>query len=215
MSKVAASRLSTEGIELLVQQAAEGDASAAKRLLEALWPSWLKLVGASPAMRTLAAGEDHARNVGVVLAAKLGTPGARALKSYRSWRERHPEKSFDDYHRIVVANATRDYVRSQTSPGASGDSDLEPRRKRLVNEFAASPALEQMGQRPGVTPAQTALQLADFATTRLPKRQLTALVHWLQGADPAELDASLGAAPGEGSRVLRAAIATLRREFAG
>ncbi len=199
----------------LVGRAAElGDASAARALVEQLWPVWLRLVRAAPAMRLLGVSEDHTRNVAVRLAEKFGQPHARTLKAYALWQERNEGKSFDDYHRIVVANAVRDYVRLHVTSEATDDGSYTGRRKRLLNEFAATEAIERVGFRPALTPAQTALQLVAFAERRLPPTQLASLRLWLEGAEPSELDVPLGVAAGEGNRALRAALATLRREFA-
>jgi hypothetical protein len=57
-------------------------------------------------------------------------------------------------------------------------------------------------------------QLLEFACARLPPDQYRALVLWIEDATFAEIDAAIaGAAEGEGQRLVRAAVATLRRHF--
>jgi hypothetical protein len=114
---------------------------------------------------------------------------------------------------IVVANAIRDHVRTTLGESKAPRTDALS-VKRLLNEFAASPALKELGVRPPITAAQTARQMLEFAERRLPPDQYLALTHWIDGASFAEIEAELGeAAPGQAQRLVRAAVATLRRHF--
>jgi hypothetical protein len=114
--------------------------------------------------------------------------------------------------RIVAANLVRDYVREQM--GSRRANLDEPSPKRILNEFSMSPALDELGVRPPMTAAQTARELLDFARTRLSPLQLRALALWLEGTSFDPMDQELEVAAGEGRKLLRAAVAVLRRHFA-
>jgi hypothetical protein len=90
----------------------------------------------------------------------------------------------------------------------------EPLAKRLLNELAKQLPLDDVGVRPPVTDAQTARQLLEFAQRELPPDQRTALLEWLQGAS-FEMIAETSALPGpeDAKRLVRAAVAVLRRQF--
>jgi DNA-directed RNA polymerase specialized sigma24 family protein len=201
--------------EGLAARAAGGDAGAWKELIAELWPAWTRQVRGARAMGSLARSEDHVRDVLAKLVEKLGQADGRGLRLYRPWRERHPDKTFEDWMHIVVANAIRDHVRA-TLGETKAFRTSEPSVKRLLNEFAASPALKELGARPPITAAQTARQMLEFAERRLPPDQYLALTHWIDGASFAEIEAELGEVePGQAQRLVRAAVATLRRHFAG
>lgn len=200
--------------ERLALRATAGDGAAWTELLAQLWPAWLRLIKGSRAMGPLGASEDHVRNVATNLAQKLGGEGARGLGLYAPWREQHQEKTFGDWIRIVTANAVRDYVRQQM-----GDATIaiqgEPSQKRLINELRTSPLVDRLGIRPAMTAAQTARKLVEFARVHLPKEQLDALTLWIQGAAYDEVADQLSfSEPETARRLVRAAVATLRREFA-
>jgi hypothetical protein len=101
--------------------------------------------------------------------------------------------------------------------GAASSSPAElaaqPSAKRLLNDLAQSLPLE-LGARPPMTDAQTARQLLEFARTRLPTKQLVALEGWLQGASYEALSEQLSlAGADEAKRLIRAAVAVIRRQF--
>lgn len=195
----------------LVPRASQGDARAARKLVEHLWPVWLGLVRRSRTMAAFAKSDDHVHNVATRMLEKIGRADGRGLRLYGPWREAHRDKTFEDWIRIVTANTVRDYVREQL--GDTADRS-QPSAKRLLNEFAASPLPEQLGYRPPITAAQTARQLAEFAATRLPEGQVQALRLWLQGSAFEEIDERLQAPAGQGRKLVRAAVAALRRHFA-
>lgn len=199
--------------EELAARAAEGDASACRALVEHLWPAWVDAVRSNRSMGALAAADDHVHEVVTRLAEKIGRADGRGLRLYRPWRERNPDKTFADWIRIVTKNVIRDYVREQLGPVTSGDGEVS--LKRLLNEFASSPALEEQGVRPPLTAAQTARELLEFARKRLPAGQLRALALWLEGATFEDIASELGSDVEEARKLLRAGVATLRREFAG
>lgn len=165
--------------------------------------------------RLAAAGlsDDGPHDVGLRIIEKLQKDDHRALRLYAEWRERHPEKSFLDWLRIVAANATRDYLRELRGYTAN---DGVPTPKQLLNVFSAVSSVDDVGTRPPMTWAQTARELLEFADTRLPEPQKNALADWLRGADFQEIAQSQGLAGGEDAKKsVRAAIAVLRREFVG
>ncbi|HEY3494249.1 MAG TPA: hypothetical protein VGK73_06170 [Polyangiaceae bacterium] len=199
--------------ERLAKLGAEGDASAIRKLVESLWPVWVEMVRTSRSMGPLARSEDHVHEVVTRLVEKLGRADGRGLRLYLEWRARNAEKTWADWLRIVTKNAVRDYAREQIGP-KQADPD-EPSLKRLLNEFSSSVALEELGARPPLTAAQTARELLEFARRRLPADQLAALAGWLEGASFEDIGAELGIAEGDARKLLRASVATLRREFAG
>jgi len=194
----------------LVGDAAAGDAAAGRSLVEHLWPTWIEIARASRNMGGLARSDDHVHNVVARMVEKIGRADGRGLKLYSAWQERNPEANFEDWIRIVMANVIRDYVRAQLGPRPG---DLEPPSpKRLMNEFVT--LLDEPGVRPPVTAAQTARELLEFARSRLPPDQLHALSLWLESADFADIERALDLPAGEGRRVVRAAVAVIRRHFA-
>lgn len=202
--------------EQLAVRAGEGEPDAWKQLVEHLWPTWLDLVRNSRALGPLARSEDHVREVLMDLVEKLGPENGTALGLYPSWRDRHPDKTFEDWLRIVTTYTVRDYVRRTLGRQRPRDPSL-PSAKRLFNEFVTSPAIDELGAvRPTVTLSQTARQLMTFAAARLPRDQYLALIAWLQGAEFDEIADELGAGDAEEAKKrVRAAVAVLRRHFAG
>jgi len=201
--------------EPLVRRVAAGETAVFQELMAALWEPCIGLVRASPAMRGLSATDDDAREVVTRLMSKLERDSHRTLRLYVDWCERHPDKSFADWLKITVANVARDFGRERRGSDVRRAPN-EPGSKRLLNEFAQSLPLDDIGARPPMTDAQTARQLLEFARSRLPASQLGALEAWLQGADYdgiAESQELTG--PEDAKKLIRAAIAVIRREFGG
>lgn len=208
-------RIDSLRCEALAAGAASGDNNAWKELIAVLWPAWTRQVRASRAMGSFARSEDCVRDVLANLVQKLGEDRARRLRTFSDWHERNPEKTFDDWARIVAANAIRDYVRAQLGAASTSEGEPLPSAKRLLNEFSMSPRLEELGFRPPVTAAQAARQLLEYAEAHLPPAQRQALGAWLDGSTFEEIERDLGLEePGEAKRLVRAAIAVLRRRFA-
>jgi len=208
---VKATALDRSACETLAKQAAAGDASAGQRLVETLWPWWLEVVKAHRSLGGLRNSPDHVHNVIARLVAKVKTDDGHALRMYVSWQEQNPEKDFLDWIHIVTANVVRDYVREQVG---SSHKD-EPSPKRLLNEYSLSPILDELGRRPPITEAQTARELLEYARCQLPPDHWKALEAWLKGGTFEDIDRDLGVPAGQGRKFLRAAVATLRRQFAG
>jgi hypothetical protein len=202
--------------EELAARGADGDAGARRYLVEALWPAWIGLVRGSRAMAALGRSDDDVHDVLVKLVEKLDRGDGHTLGLYRPWRAQHPDKTFEDWMAIVVANTVRDHLRERLGPTRTPTPPDEPSVNRLFNEFACSPALDRLGLRPAITAAQTARQLLDFARVRLPSDQYGALLCWIDGATFAEIEEELGVDdPDGGRKLVRAAVAVLRRHFAG
>ncbi len=208
-----AARVDIDLCEELAQQAASGDAQACQKLIEILWPHWLDLVRTSRHMGSLGKSDDHVYNVATALVAKFGDRQGRALKSYPSWRDANAGKDFGDWVRIVTANAVRAYLREQL--GARGSLSDAPSLKRMLNEYMMAPALEEPGVRPPMTRDQTVRELVEFAKTKLPTNQVRALALWLEGSSFEDIEHQLKLPAGQGNRLLRAAVAVLRRHFKG
>jgi hypothetical protein len=201
--------------EDLAAQAAAGDAPARRRLLEGLWPVWTDMVRSSRSMGRFARSDDHVDAVVGTLVEKIGRPDGRALRRYVDWRASRPDQTFADWMRIGTKNAVRDYLRDQLGTGNRTPMG-EPSAKRLLNEFAMSPAADaERGHRPPVTAAQTARELLTFAEARLPEGHFRALRHWLAGETFEEIGRQEGETTDEARRRVRAGIAVLRRHFAG
>lgn len=201
-----------ERCERLIEQSVAGDTAARRELVEYLWPVWLDWVQASRAMRRLVNLEDGVHDVVVKLVEKLSQNDCRGFHSYLPWKEGNTGKSFQDWLRIVTKNMIRDYLRERVGPQTL---DGQPSIKRLLNEFASAPILDELGIRPPVTLSQTARELLEFARNRLKSTQLIVLDSWLKGADFEEMATELGSTPETARQDLRSAIAVLRRYFAG
>jgi DNA-directed RNA polymerase specialized sigma24 family protein len=201
--------------EELAALAAAGDQPARRRLLEGLWPVWTVMVRSSRSMGRFARSDDHVDAVVGALVEKIGRPDGRALRRYVDWRASRPDQTFADWIRIVTKNAVRDYLRDQLGTSSRTETG-EPSAKRLLNEFAMSPAADaERGHRPPVTAAQTARELLDFGESRLPAEHFRVLHRWLAGESFEEIGRAEGQPAAEARRKIRAGIAVLRRHFAG
>lgn len=203
--------------EALVARACAGDEEVWKELTLHLWPHWNALVRGSRAMGNMAKSDDHVANVLTDLVDKLGTDGGRAITLFPRWKSEHPGKTFSDWTRIVTSYAVTDYVRQALGRRARTNEEALPSIKRLLNELATAPESEAVfgAHRPPMTAAQTARQLLDYAERVLPADQFKALAQWLDGAAFEEMVES-GACkdPESAKKLVRAAVAALRRRFA-
>jgi DNA-directed RNA polymerase specialized sigma24 family protein len=208
---VSGREIDTALCESLAARTIEGDAEARRALIEHLWPAWLYLIGSSSRAGSNALSEDDIHTIALRLVEKIGDESSHGLRLYQSWQARNPDKTFADWIRIVIANEVRDLFRERRGPKATRDGLPSP--KRLLNEFATSEALAELGTRPPFTGAETARQLLEFAHSRLPENQLGALRSWIQGATFAEIGREGGLSPEQAQSFVRAALATLRRHF--
>lgn len=202
-------RLDLAKCEPLIALAAEGDAEAWKALLELLWPFCLAILRSSPALRRRGRDEDDILDVCTNVAHKLGRGNGTGLKRYQTWQLVHPDKTFEDWVRIVVANAAKDHAARPIEP-----VEKELSVKRLLNEFAQSPRWEEMGVRPPMTAAQTAREMLEFARGVLSDVDFQVLALWLVDASFEEIARQAKLEDAEAARKLvRAIVAVLRRHF--
>lgn len=212
-------RIDDELCERLVARACDGDEEVWKELTLHLWPHFQALVRASRAMGNMSKSDDHVHNVLTNLVDKLGTDGGRAITQFPRWKEQNAGKTFTDWIRIVTSYTVNDYVRAalgRRKQASAPSEDPMPSIKRLLNEFASAPVSEDLygSNRPPFTAAQTARQLLDYAETALAPDQMKALSQWLDGASFEEMDAELKLEEDGSKKLVRAAIAVLRRRFA-
>ena len=188
-----------------------------KELLAQIWPFLERSVKRNRTMGSLARSDDNVRDVMTAVVERLSPSGGNALASYADWCIENERADFDDWLRIVVSFAIRDWVRAALGRSSKAKDPELPSVKRLLNEFAASPASEDVfgSERPQYTLAQTARQLLAFARESLSQDQHRALSLWLDDVDFGEIEGELGLADEDSAKKLvRAALAALRRRFA-
>lgn len=206
--------LDVDKAQELAAQAVTGREGAYPQLVEILWPELLRAIAGSRLLDHSDAATDHVHNIATRIVDKLQQDDCRSLRLFPPWKERHPDKDFGDWLRIVTRNATRDYARA--SRGRTKSAHDAPSLKQLINEFATSIDVHDLGARPPWTAAQTARQLFEFAERRLPEQQILALREWLAGASFEEIHHSLELGnPTEARNLVRAAVSVLRRHFTG
>jgi DNA-directed RNA polymerase specialized sigma24 family protein len=105
----------------------------------------------------------------------------------------------------------RDYLRAQL--GTRSKNPVDVSAKALLNEFVAMEGIEESGERPERTKAELVRKLLEYAVEHLPTAQVGALARWLEGQSAQEIGAALAVPADEAQRLLRAAIAALRRQF--
>ena len=200
--------------EDLAARAAKGDADARRSLSELLWPVWPDAVRSNHSMGPLAASADHVENVVGQLVEKIARPDGHNLRLYLAWHEEdaHREQTFADWIQIVIKNVIRSYVRHHLGSGEAAASH-QPSPKRLLNEFAMSGGVEELGVRPPMTAAQTAREMLEFAAAHLPSDQVRALRLWLQGESADEIGRALGLSAASAQKSVHAGVAALRRHF--
>ncbi len=219
---IVSAEIEVERARQLAAQVMAGDRAARTALTEFIWSFCARSLHKSRPLRGLPDDDDHVHNVLTLLSEKLCSPNSRALSLYPAWQERHTDKTFADWLRIVAANAARDYARSRRSSSAYASPEEPPARgapaqvspKRLLNEFSNARTDElHHSVRPPFTGNQTARELLEFAVEHLEEDQLEALRHWLEGASFDEIAVELVMEPAQAQRLLRSAIARLRRRF--
>lgn len=188
-----------------------------KALLAEIWPFLERSVSRNRTMGSLARSDDNVKDVMTAVVERLSPSGGNALAKYKEWSIEHERADFDDWLRIVVSFVIRDFVRATLGRNTKTRDPALPSVKRLLNEFASSPASEDAfgAERPQLTLAQTARQLLTFARESLSEPQHRALSMWLDDMDFGEIEGELGLDGEEAAKKLvRAALATLRRRFA-
>lgn len=200
---------SASNLEALARSALAGDRQAFGRFSLAVWP----LVEAS-VRRSASDVEDERQEIFTRLLERFERDDFQGLRAYDGWKERHPEKDFLDWMRIVLANMTRDRLRERVGRARESDGKELPSAKRLLNEIARLEPLDAVSYRPPMTSLQTAREILEFASEHLPPLQARALAAWISGESFEALAVATGVDTEDGAvRLVRAALATLRRRF--
>lgn len=194
----------------VVPRVVGGEASAWTELVLQLEPHLMKLLHSSRSLGPLRHSLDDCRAVMISVLERLRKDDFRGLRLFLTWAEVNPGKDFGDWIRIVTVNTARDHMSSRLGER----TDLN---KRMLNTLASLlPADDdtQLAFRPEMTDAQLARELLEYATRSLEATQLRALRRWMDGASHDELARDLGlASPREADKLVRAALARLRRHF--
>lgn len=202
-------------LQELAWLAIKGGGRASYELIERLWPLWLRQVRGAPALRAMAGTDDDVTNIVVRLVEKLSPPDGRSLSSYPAWQRKNPDKAFEDWIRIVTANAVRDYVRElKRSPDCStslDDERISP--QRILNEYLRSSVSGALSVRPPFTAKETARKLLEHARAWLREEQWSALRLWLAGSSFLEIAEGERCTSDEARKRVRSALALLRRQF--
>lgn len=193
-----------------------GDGAAWRELATRLEPLLIQLLRRSRTLGPMRHSVDDCRAVMTSVLERLSKDDYRGLRLFRPWAEAHPGKDFGDWIRIVTVNLARDHVSSRLGVAERADDDA-PFNKRMLSSLAArlpEGEDERIGFRPSMTQMQLARELLEYAARALDPDQFHALRRWMDGAGFAELAAELGlAGPRDADKLVRAALARLRRHF--
>ena len=197
----------------LVQRILRHDDVAWMQLFAHYGPIVERIARSNRSMGGYRGSEDDVRNVMAHVFERLRRDDFRALRTFGGWRAKHPEKAFPDWLTIVTVNVVRNYITAKLGTPREDGTSL----KQLVNTLAdALPDSDGAGPAylPHITTKETAQRIIDYARAHLPADQLSALEAWLEGATFEEIarDAHLADARA-GDRLVRAALARLRRQF--
>ena len=214
MTIVGDSHLAT--LAVYVPRVVSGDGAAWHELVAELEPLLIRLLRRSRTLGPLRNNLDDCRAVMVNVLERLKKDDCRGLRLFQPWVEANPGKNFGDWIRIVTANMARDHVSSRLGEAKCAD-DEAPLNKRLVHTLASLLADgddQRLAYQPSSTHVQLARELLDHAARELEPAQFTALRRWLEGVTFEELAGELGlSAPRDAEKVVRAALARLRRQF--
>jgi len=195
-----------------------GDASAWKELVVRLEPLLLQLLRRSRTLGPMRHNVDDCRAVMISVLERLSKDDFRSLRLFQPWADVNPGKDFGDWIRIVTVNIARDHVSARLGGAArAGSADEAPLNKRMLNTLASllpGDDDHRLAFRPSMTNVQLARELLEYAARSLESTQLHALRRWMDGASFAELAGELGLAnPRDADKLVRAALARLRRHF--
>jgi hypothetical protein len=200
----------------LVPRVVGGDGAAWKQLVAELEPLLLQLLRRTRALGPMRHNVDDCRAVMIAVLERLEKDHYRALTLFQPWADANPGKDFGDWIRIVTVNLARDHVSSRLG-AAERVEGKAPINKRMLNSLASllpGDDDHRLAFRPLMTDAQLARELLDYAARSLEPAQLHGLRRWMEGASFEELAAELGlATPRDADRLVRAALARLRRHF--
>ena len=192
-----------------------GDISAWQELVAQLEPLLLQLLRRSRALGPFRRNLDDCRAVMLNVLERLQKDDYRGLRLFQLWADANPGKDFGDWIRIVTTNVARDHVSSRL--GSAGRGSDQPLNKRMLNTLASLlPADDdhRLAFQPLMTNVQLARELLEYAARSLDPVQFLALRRWIDGASFDELAAELRlASPRDADKLVRAALARLRRHF--
>jgi len=197
-----------------------GDASAWNELVVRLEPLLLQLLRRSRTLGPMRHNVDDCRAVMISVLERLSKNDFRSLRLFQPWADANPGKDFGDWIRIITVNIARDHVSARLGGAARAGSDDEaPLNKRMLNTLASllpGDDDHRLAFRPSMTNVQLARELLEYAARSLESTQLHALRRWMDGASFDELARELGLAnPRDADKLVRAALARLRRHFGG
>lgn len=195
-----------------------GDGAAWQQLVVELEPRLIQLLRRSRTLGPMRHNLDDCRAVMINVLERLKKDDYRGLRLFRPWADANPGKDFGDWIRIVTVNLARDHVSSRLGAAEQRD-DEPPRNKRMLNTLASllpGSDDQRLAFRPMMTDAQLTRELLEYAARSLDPTQLRGLRRWMEGASFAELAVELGlATPRDADKLVRAALARLRRHFGG
>ena len=197
----------------LVRRILRGDQGAWMELFSHYGPVVAALARTNRAMGSYRGSEDDVRNVMTQVFERLRREDYRALRTFAPWHEKNPSKGLSDWLTIVTVNVIRNYIAAKLGAPRADGANV----KQLVNTFADALAIDgdEPLVRPHMTTKETAHRIIEFAREHLAEDQMAVLAGWLEGSSFDELAADLHLANAKAAdRLLRAALAKLRRQFA-
>ncbi len=197
----------------ILRQVLRGDQVAWMRLFSQYGPVVERIARTNRSMGSYRESEDDVRNVMAHVFERLRRNDYRALRMYYAWRDQNPDKSFQDWLTIVTVNIVRNYISSKL--GARGQNGASI--KQLVNTLADALPYDggELSTRPHITMKDAALRILEFAQDHLANDQLSVLSAWLAGMSFDDMVSQIHLADAKvAERLLRAALARLRRQFA-
>lgn len=171
----------------------------------AAWPPLMAVVG--PALLDYAKrcrslghrrSDDDCREVMTLVLERLRKSEFRALRTYEAWRPANPQKTLEDWLRIVVDRVACDYVSRHA-------------QRSVLHTLGVALDSGMLAGQAGMTDAQAVRELLEHAAKALPAEQVDALRRALDGRTLEDIARETGCSTDEVTRRLRAAHARLRR----
>lgn len=198
-----------ENLDVLVQQAVEGDIDAWGKLVAIVHPLAVRLCGYQFNPRPSQA-DDVCHEVASLAIARLQRDEFGALKRYLETRENYPQLIFESWFRVVVRNIGIDQLRAIPENQRVRKGETRAQVSVAVHALDIEPASDQDLQRQ----VEVRRILEWLADPEFPDDQRQALFLWLRGHDAAEVARILGLEhPRNATRLLRAGRQRLRRQF--
>jgi DNA-directed RNA polymerase specialized sigma24 family protein len=197
----------------LLRQVLRGNEVAWMRLFSQYGPVVQRIARTNRSMGSYRESEDDVRNVMAQVFERLRRDDYRALRMFPDWQRKNPDKEFQDWLTIVTVNVVRNYISSKLGARSESGASL----KQLVNTLADALPLDGGGLliRPHITTKEAALRILEFAQENLTEDQFAVLAAWLEGTSFNDMVSQLHLPDARaGDRLLRAALARLRRQFA-